>query len=310
MKKNEPLNRVLFTGALGWTDIKGGFSVDGSSLSFIVEEIISLSAVEILIPNYLPAAEFIDTLDPRIGARVNVVDAIERHNQFMSLLAPITEEFSVDYDGSFACGVTDKTVQRFLQDLYFNLDNYLLALHYKAEVDVDIEKLRRSTDGLRVLSRNPAARAILANLSGIFNLYTTVDVTGLKTIRPIDHSTLIESFNELLDDSAYIDATRDSHAFGFPSQIRRSVDLAREHLQKVVRHPRFKHLFNLGGKVITVATGAPIPNADAVGDLINVGFLPPIVDIDHAIRRGRDMWKQAKVEPIYPSIINERRDIE
>lgn len=72
------------------------FGVDGSLLSYVIEELVCVAVIDIAIPADSSAAEFIDLLPFSLKQRVRIIDEDSNAaQQAAAILAPIVEEFGV-----------------------------------------------------------------------------------------------------------------------------------------------------------------------------------------------------------------------
>lgn len=302
MKNLINYNRILFVGSLGLRVTPDGGTVfaDGSSLSFIVEELIALSAVSIVIPNSHPAAEFVSSLDPLIVKRVQVVDEQKNFQDLVALLGPLTEEYSVDFDGgTFGCSAIDRVVWDGLAELYFALDMFLLAMTHRTELDISLGRLKSNVKTLRHACRNPSSRAILSSIEGVLNTYQTLNCKALY-VNPHAKPQLVNVFNDLIEDSAYRNAAKQAHTLGIPAKALRALTIMGRCLEDILTRSPFKQLFNLGGRAIEASTNIPIPASDVAKELLSRGFLPPIISTQEAFKQAKRAWNDANVQPMPP----------
>ncbi len=301
-------NQILFEGRLGWipTPDGRGHCVDGSSLPFIIEEMVAHCAVEIVISSLSPASLFTDTLDSLLSRRVKVVPFKPVLEKQQALLEPLIEEFHVKFDGpSFSSACEDEEASHALSTIFFELFVYLTGLEYRAEVDVNIQELVNSIRLLRAYSRNPKSRAVLATLEGLFSVYEPFEFGGLIASSAGSRD-IARLFNYLVEDSLYLKGSEAAHGLGISKKVIRSITLLRRYTEEIANSTRFRQLFSLGTKAVTAATKLPMPDSTAASELLSSGFLPPIVSLSNTMKAALDTWKESKSSPIYPPHINKR----
>lgn len=296
-------NRILFWGSLGWVHTPDGCGhcVDGSSLTYIIEEMVAHCASEIIIPDNHPASLFTNTLDPLLSRRVNVVPLDPVLVKLRALLKPLIEEFSINFDGvAFRSEVKDEEVNIALGIVCFELIQYLLGLQYRTQVDVRMGELQTAVRTVRGHSRSPKSRSVMAALEGVLNTYTPLECGVLtpSSGTPAEH---IRIFKELIEDAVYRSASETAHRLGLPQRARRSAVQLRRFLERIVTNRRFKQLFTLGTKSVTAATELPMPDSEAVVNILSSGFLPPIVSLRSAFKEAINAWENSESKPIYPS---------
>jgi hypothetical protein len=298
-------NRVLFCHALGWAPLPGGLEgrcIDGSSLSFIVEELIARCAVRIVIPDSTVAHHFTDTLDPLLARRVETVPSEPVLRKVHALLAPITEEFPVRFTGAsvdLAPEIKDKQLRDALPTLFFLLTEYLLAQHYRTQVDVSLDTLRGAVSTVRAYSRSPGSRAVLAALAGVLSVYTELE-SGALIAAPAASLDMVRLFSELVEDAGYLQASETAHWLGLPAKATRAAVLLRRSVQMIAARTPFKQLLTLGTRAVTAATQVPMPDCQALVEILGTGFLPPVVSLRDALQTALRDWERAGTQPVYP----------
>ncbi len=301
MEDIKNFNRVLLTKPIGFVDRpdgKKGAVVDGTSLSFIVEDVIALSAVSIVIPSTHHAAGFVDKLDPVIGKRVEVAKITASYNQFMALFEPVTEEFSVEFDFGFSCK-TESTVGAAISRIYFDVMDYFIAKNYKTELDIDKKRLSESLELVKNASKSSESRAVLSVLQGIFNTYGGYSINSLRVTSQAK-SELIHIFDDLVEDRLYQQASAKTHQIGLPLLAKRSLVLAGRALESFLKKTPFRHVLNLGSRAIEAATTVPMPDSDMAQELLASGYLPPLTKIGDTVSSALKKWERVKPDPMYP----------
>jgi len=290
-------NRIVLTQSIpGWySKTEDRYHGAEHAFPFILEELIALSAVEIIIPSSHQATNYISSLDPLLAKRIKVIDDTDTTRSTQGILAPIELEVpftkELDYlakaDQDFASYYTPLLSD--ISELRSGINQYLFAVKCQAEVDIHLLNLKTVISKLRKHLKSPESRAILATLSGIFNVYNPVSCDAL-IVHPDGGPELIQLFEDIVRDASYREASREAKNLGVPKKLRRAHALIRRQLQKVVSRPAFRGLIDFGGRIITAATGIPVPSSDLAAQLVSSGYLPPMVDVKRAVERGRRAW--------------------
>jgi hypothetical protein len=300
-------NRVLFNGPLGWALIQaeGGVeihTVDGSSLSFIVEELVARCAVSVVIPDSVGSG-FVGSLDPLLARRVETVSSLPVLRKVHALLEPVAEELPVRFLGTaveFGAALNDKQLRGALSSLYFRLTDYLLAQHYRTQVDINLDALRNAVGTVRSYSRSPRSRAVMAALAGLLNAYTPMESGALVTTTAASGD-MVRLFNELVEDAGYLQASETAHWLGLPTKAARAAFLLRRSVKAIVSRKPFSQLFTLGTRAVTAATSLPLPDSEAVAEILGTEFLPPLVSLRDAVEAALESWEGSDTPPVYPA---------
>lgn len=269
----------------------------GSSLSFLVEEFVSLAVAEIAVPEGSRASEFIYLLPDSLKRRVVVVDNLKAYTKLQAIFAPIAEEFDIEFSPDkfiFKEGLPKELsikLPKAIMKLYLNIYRFLLGLENQLQIDIDLESSKRAIATLLRSSRNPDSRANLATFSGIFETYApqTVDSLVLRSGAP---EQLISIFQEFLEDETYKHMSVQAHYLGFPAHLRRSVVILGRLAKKLITKAPFKAIVNLSSKGISAATSLPIPDSEMYASLINTGYFPPIVSYKEAAQKAKERFAE------------------
>lgn len=308
---HEPLyNRVLlyesafFRPYIAKDGLKGKFA-DGSSLPFLLEEIIAHSARQIAVAP-TNTSSFVDALSPQWRKRVYLVDEKGKiKSSLIRLFKPIGDEFGIKFNTS---GVTFKKsqVREDLKGHTFNafqsLYPFLIGVQHQLQIDVNIDSLSRSLKEVRIALNDTETRRKLAALEGALHSYKPTIVPGLMSISPRS-SDFADMIGELLDDELYCALSDAAQKIGFPDRMKKSCDNMLRKARKVVRKSIFKGVYNVGSIGITAATQIPVPKEDTVQALLGSKYLPPVIDLKSIVTRARKSWILAEPIPIPPSFV-------
>lgn len=305
-------NRVLLEGIflreISFPNGGKGAAVDGSSLWFVVEELVSFAVTDIALIGGYPAADFVDTLPASLKRRIVIVDKKQKcRSRADAILAPMADEFQVTLRGpgiEFRRAL-DPEVQRAIAVVYFYLYTYLLGLENELQIDINLGSFKESISVLRKASRNPEFRATLAILAGVLETYSPQSITTFE-LRSSAPDRLVTLFQEFIADETYREMSTHTHLLGFPIHLQRSMTLLGRLAKQLVTKSPFKDLVNLSSKGISAATSLPIPTSEMYEPLLKTGYLPPIVSYGGAVQKAREAWALANPDYV-PHPLTKRR---
>lgn len=303
-------NRLIFSGGLGMRSLQPttgieGYAVDGTSLSFMVEELVSLACTNILIPHSHPAAHFTEQLPPLLAKRVRVIDCRSAYDKAEFLLKPLANEFEVEFDGVFTSRKKSE-LHKELATIFFDLPDLLKGIEHQAQIDIDVFYLRDCVRTVRLKSRSSEARAILATIEGVLSAYRTEHIDSL-VVRAVENEHLNEIMEELVSDAEYHIASRRAHELGIIGKMQAGLTGLRDDLSRLARRSQFKKTIDIGGRAIQLGTGISVPTSEDLKFLSLSSYLPPIVNLASAHVAARKSWQGADLPPIFPNIDGIRR---
>jgi hypothetical protein len=276
-------------------------TVDGSFLPYIIEELISLSAMEVCFydqrVNY-----FINTLPKTFRKRVKVLESGKVDKALSGIFKILGEEFNFEYNKySFSFeSMQNKEIFYHMVIIHNEIEKLLYGIEFELEIDIDIILLKNSSKFLRYNAKNKNVRAILASLEGILNTYNLRLTPSLKLVPEISPE-LLSNFMRILEDEAYAHMSINAHDLGKPSRIGSSITSMRRAAEDILVSKRFKKLFNLGSKSIKLATQVPIPDSEFTELIFRKFFLPPIVSIKNSVDIAVKNWKKDSPDIIFPN---------
>ena len=303
MSQNRPLNRVYLR-TLPFREFRiggrHGTAPDGSALPYLIENLVAATAVQIVIPDCSPASLFVDGLAPAFKPRVAVEDAGEAFARAQSLLAPLREEYAIDFwiYGAFSMGkeVPDE-IQSAVFELFCHLPEYLFAIQHRLQIDLDLVSLIQTVRCLRAHSRNPESRAVLAILEGLFGTYSAVEMGALSLSgAPVE---LIESFDRLVGDSHYQAISQEIHALGLRERGVHTLSRIRRGILDVLANRGFAKLFSLGSKLIRYVTKIPCPDSETLAGLLSDHYLPPIISLSEELELALSRWRSENPRQLF-----------
>lgn len=275
---------------------------DGSALTYQIEELIALGAMEIALETTPMHKAFRDSLSPGIRKRVCLIDPEGIvFQRVLAMMAPIAEEFDLKLDRG-AIGYyksLKKPVSNASKVLYFSLYAFLLGIENQLQIDIDLPAFQFSVHLLRQELRNPKGRGLVSMLEGLLATYEPVSITT-TTIRSTAAEQLIKLFEEFVQDETYCYLSEQSNKLGFPQRAKRAITLVGRYAKKLVTKPAFRNVADLSAKGITIATQVPLPDSEMCETLISSGFLPPVVSLENAMHSAHKLWQTQKPEIVLP----------
>lgn len=293
------LNRVLlpiigFPQRYRGTRTEGWFR-DVTSFEFIVETLVGHSAWEITLEPCADELEtrLLDNLPQVLRKRIRFIDrggtALKLAETVMS---PVFNEFSIKPEGhgiSHDAGLDEK-VSSAIAHTYWNLHTFLLGLRHKSEIDININDFRKGVSVIWQESKTREARGNMSLLQSILSCYRPLDIDTLSIV-PYATKKHLDVILSFLEDSMFIDLTKERCKMGLPLYVKKSLVKARQILRRIVSNERFGPLFNTSMKPIEAATKVPLPKADLVQLILPFDYLPPIVRLEPLLAEAERVWK-------------------
>jgi hypothetical protein len=215
------------------------------------------------------------------------------------LLAPLQQEFGVKLFGPIIGPVSypanmQEGLGHAISSLYWTLDTFLIGLFNKVQIDIDLAAFLGAAATVRHASRNMMLRTTLASLEGVLRTYRAYDSPAIVA-RPAAQLELITLFNQLVEDSAYVAASKQASALGIPGRLHRALVLLRRACERVLRRPTYRKTLDLGSRVVEAATHVPVPDSEVAEQLLaqGRGFLPPVVRVRTHIVNAIKAWEHA-----------------
>jgi hypothetical protein len=181
-------------------------------------------------------------------------------------------------------------------DASMQLEGFLTALHEKSLCQFNIVTMLARLDVLGGACRSPEARAHVSILRGIFLGYE--DVSHAAVICKINSSeTIIELFQELLEDAHYKALSHEASKFGRLQKLSTITSNITKLVKQIIQSRRSKGILDYGSRALSVATGIPVPTTEVAEALMRNAYFPPIVDFSSGIERATQ-----KMITAYPDI--------
>jgi len=268
-------------------------SIDLSSFTFIIEELISVGAVDIAVNKDKIVKDYLKKIPDSLRKRICFINPTKIYKRANLLFQPIAEEFEVDdYSPNFMrfkSGFSEKHGNA-LSSLYFGLIDFLVGLENGLQIEFNLKKFKDSILMLRDSCKNQKSRVNLATLLGLFQAYkpSELDSLALKSYAP---ERLISIFQEFVEDETYRKLSKETHLLGFPAFLNRTKIQIKRLVKRIAEKKRFKNLIKIASKTISVATEVPVPDVDLLDPLLNKKFLPPIISYKKARDKAYEKWK-------------------
>lgn len=284
-------NRVLIQGVPLEPIGNGVLKASPSFLTLMVEELISRSAVEVAV-GFGNAAFLVDDLPDLLKKRVRTVDCRRAIEHSLALLQPIGEEFQVEFGGVGFMGFR-RTIEHELKMALFtigcSLPVFLGGVYDRLQIGIDLAAFRRAVKHVRASARNPSGRAILAAIEGVLNTY---NITQIPEIRYNSEARpdLVENFQRLVEDQAYLIMSRNAHRLGLTDKSKRAIVLMRRAAKAVLSRKWSRKVLDLGSQTLQTASGLPMPKTEIAAQLLEPGYLPSIVNLSPILRATHSAW--------------------
>ena len=280
-----------------------GMTRDGSFIPYIVEELISRSAYQVVFD--YKTESFADTVPPALKGRVDWVDEGIGMRKAQEYLSPLFEELFIGSDGygfwnkKSKPSSEDRDNLRMLMNIDFNLRNFFLAIEGNLQVDIDLGEFQRSLLRARTVVRSAEGRARIAVLQGIMESYKVVESPCLVCM-PTAAENIVEHFRRLTHDAHYLDLSKNAMHLGYVEKSKRSLELMRRKIIDLLKNKVIRRGFNQSAKAISLATQVHVPETEVAESLLNRGYLPPIISLLEPISNALMLWEQHSPPLIYP----------
>lgn len=287
------LGRVLLMHFPAERAYRGFTNADGSPrptlLGMVLEEMVSLSVSEILMPS--SARPTVDEQAPlSLRRRITYVDLSQARGKHDAFFAEIADEFGVTFERSVGVRshppALPTDVRDALTHVYLVSAEYFAAIDHRAQTQLPLAKTRRTLAFLRSTCRNADNRARIASLEGVLGLYEDTQIAGL-VCRDSHQAAVLGAFSRILSDDLYDSLSTQSFALGIPTRAKLAVETIRRLSSQLFERAEVKQLFDLGSKGASVATQLPLPTSEQAAEFLGKDpFLPPLVDVYGPVQRA------------------------
>jgi len=167
-----------------------------------------------------------------------------------------------------------------------------LGFNHGVQIGVSPGGTSAAARALRTALRAPRARAILAQVEGLLATYEAVKI-DTPTIAGQDPTALLNIFDRLINDEAYLAASADVRKLALPRTRRAALSRLRAYTRRVLSTSPLSATWNMVAKVINVWSGAPLPEAEALSAIFVPRRFPQMIDLSDARVRALEMWKSS-----------------
>jgi hypothetical protein len=249
---------------------KQGFFRDGSFIPYIVEELISRSAFQVVFD--FKTEGFFSSIPKALRERVEWIDSGGSKQKALNYLAPILDELEISTDG---CSYSQKNKNSENYDNLYSVMNIassiekiFLAVEHNLQIDIDLLSFQSSLMKIRNALRGSEGRARIAVLQGIMGSYKMMDSPSLLAI-PTAPEIIVEHFQRLINDSNYLELSQNAMQLGYIEKSKRSIEFMRRKIGDLLNNKYFRKGFNQSAKAISLATQVHIPETEVAESLLN-----------------------------------------
>jgi hypothetical protein len=285
---------------------------DGSSLPFMVEELISQGATFLAVDGSSPYFAAVDKLPEVFRRRVLKIDkdgkAITRMH---AILSPILEELDVKFtpptflDGH---GLTTLAGHAVSSLCTRDIRNFVLGIEYELQIDINLPRIRENLAILDRHVRSSEARAHLAMLKQIFGAYESREVRELGLLLPASPIQRLEAFLTFVEQAEYRQLSKERRLFGFPALLHKAIAKFDHLIDSLSGTPSSRSLVSIATKQIELATKIPMPDEKLLESLEFRPYLPPIISLEESKARAKANWRLAR-PPFIPLEKNATGDL-
>ncbi len=279
-----------------------GASRDGSFIPYIVEELISRSAYQVVFDTR--SESFINSIPSALKDRVDWVDSNISWKKSTEYLTPLFEELSIISEGPAYRfykenpNSDDKNNLGILSNIHGDLAKLFLSIDENLQIDIDILSLKKSLTQARITIRNPEGRARIAVLQGIIESYQNVESPCIIAI-PTAPEIIVEHFQRLSCDTHYLELSRNAKQIGYLEKSKYSIERMRRNISDLLKSKIFRKGFNQSAKAISLAIQIHIPETEVAESLLSRGYLPPIISLFEPLSKALKQWEKHSPELIH-----------
>lgn len=260
-------------------DGREGGRVDPKTFAPIIEELISFSALKIIIPSDSVVADFVEFLPPLLKEKTKIAEIKEAENIRRIIFKPLAEEFNLEFEPNIIKWPSRLgRVGDSIGSLYKNILPFLIGMIEEAQVDNSIIKIKDDARAVRLASHSSSSREILSILEGVLNSYQTQEISCLELI-PTYNPELIESFHQIINDEKYIELSHEVHSLSLTDRLANTLGKIRRLIVHLTAQNRFKAIWGQASRNVKVAGVSLIPDPQSAIALFGKSYLPSLVPI-------------------------------
>ncbi len=295
MKGTAVLFEPLPIGRLGVRrdDDKVVVGTDFSSFAYMLEEFVSLAALEIAIPKSFPESAALSDAPELLKQRITVIDDTAEFEAADRILHPLIKELGIEINRD--TGELGRP-HDLPQSVFFSVQRIrrdvrcmALGLNHSLHVDLSPTVAVSLSKELRERVQRSDTRALLANFEGLFSYYEDLEFSPV-TPPPSMPAAMISIFDRLVNDPQYLELSETVSSLSDPRHRRGALSRVRSLWRAMISSNTNMTGWNYVAKVIKVWTGVPIPEANTLSVLVSGRTLPPPVDFHAARKRALRMW--------------------
>jgi hypothetical protein len=309
MMGEEPrANTILLAGAGDFRSVvfpdgtRGGIR-DASYLEFIVEDLVSHSAVKLAIDPHSVYYESTGMLPRLLRDRVVKVDPrCESVEKVAAILGPVYRELRIEFGGvggiTVPAGRDDDAGD--LLTLATSLHVLIIGVDYCVQVQGNAEVSLAAAERLKQKVRSSESRAVLATIEGLYRGYSR-QVSPALGFRPGLRSEYVEHFARFVEDETYRRMAQEAGLVGVPTRMTHALVRLRRLAADFVTRQEIADVVELGSRPLEAATRLPIPGPGILSRLLSkTRYLPPLISMDDAHERALAEWRRAEPPMVVP----------
>ncbi len=281
-----------------------GMCRDGSFIPYIVEELISRSAYQVVF-DYDPEG-FKNSVPQALKDRVGWTNSIPYMQKSLDYLSPAFDELRIVTDGRAYWVDKEKSSPEdydnlhWLADIASDLEKLFLAIDERLQLDINLISLKSSLLQIRNTLLGTEARARIAVLQGIVGSYEIVNSPAMVAV-PSAPELVVEQFQRLASDSRYIELSKNALQLGYLEKSKRSIEVMRRKITDLLSNKLFSKSFNQGAKAISLATQVHVPETEVAESFLTKGYLPPVISLIEPLSAATELWESHSPEFVPPS---------
>jgi hypothetical protein len=271
---------------------------DKSALPYLIEELISCSIREIVIPRDTVAAGYATTLPDAYKAWIRIVHDDRAFNLSEQVLRLLKQDVCSNPDKyerpEYHDYITPSMEKAVEQLAYYDIPRLMMGFVYQTAIPLDPTEMRKRCALLRPVLRNPEIRVIFASLEGILATYSNVTLDGIHCTSR-DNGRLAERLECLLKSDDYREMSGKAYLVGVPNRLPEALAALRFLMKSLIANDHIRRWFSVGTKVIAAATHLPLADSEFADALLDKKYLPPVVALDEPWNRAYQAFIQETI---------------
>lgn len=240
---------------------------DFSSFAYVLEEFVSLAALEIVIPRSFPECAALPEAPALLRQRIRVIDDSLERDATDKILYPILKELGLEINADNGeCSKPDNVPRPLLSHVNrIRRDVKCLALGFNHSLHIDVQPMlaMSSSRKIREHVQQPETRAILANFEGFFSYYEDLTYDSV-TPPPSMPAKMVSTFDRLIHDREYNMLSENVSMLSDPLRRRGALSRIATLGRNIIASDRIGAGWSYLSKVIKVWTGVPVPETNVL----------------------------------------------